>query len=146
MIRYSLICAKDHEFDGWFRDSAAYDEQQKSGALSCPVCGSGKVRKAIMAPAVGSGSREPAAPEPVAAAGRDAKLARLLEHMRRLRRYVEENADYVGREFAEEARRIHYEETEPRGIYGETTREEAQALIEEGIEIAPLPILPEDNN
>ncbi len=134
MIKYQLICDADHEFEGWFRDSADYDAQAEDGLVECPACGSEIVRKAVMAPAIAgtkrSGSRE----------------ARLLEIRRdmskaveRARDYVEKNFDYVGDKFPEEARKIHYGEKEERGIYGEATGKEVKELVDEGVSVAPLP-------
>jgi hypothetical protein len=145
MIRYRLVCDRQHEFESWFRDSARCDDQLAGGELECPVCGSARVEKQLMAPAVRS-RRETGAPMQRLAAPGDERQKMLLEAMRQLRRQVEENADYVGERFPEEARRIHYQEAEARGIYGEATLEEAKALIEEGIEAHPLPRLPEDGN
>ena len=130
MIVYNLRCRNAHEFEGWFRDSAAFDEQCQSGKLSCPVCDSRKVEKAIMAPAV-SGAKKSSVPAD------EAKKMR--QFMTGLRKYVQENADYVGPNFAEEARKIHYGETEHRHIYGEASLEEAKELVEEGVDVAPLP-------
>lgn len=130
MIVYNLRCRNAHEFEGWFRDSTAFDEQQKGGALTCPVCDSRKVEKAIMAPAV-AGTKKSAPSET------DARQLR--QFMTGLRQYVQNNADYVGPNFAEEARKIHYGETEHRHIYGEATLEEAKELVEEGVDVAPLP-------
>ena len=155
MISYVLICDKGHEFDGWFSDSAAYDEQLQRGLITCIHCGSGKIEKQLMAPGIPvkgnrrkEGPTRPAAApaQPVLASGFDPRLEKLLQLMREMRKTVEENAEYVGNRFAEEARKIHYEESERRGIYGETTAEDAKDLIEEGIEIHPLPVLPEDGN
>ena len=143
MIRYGLVCDREHGFEGWFRDSAACDDQLAAGSLECPVCGSTSVAKQLMAPAVRT-SRE-VVRQRVATAG-DERQKMLLEAMRKIRRKVEESAEYVGERFPEEARRIHYEEADARGIYGEATLEEAKALVEEGIEAHPLPWLPEDAN
>jgi hypothetical protein len=143
MIRYGLVCERRHAFESWFRDSAVCDDQLLRRALECPVCGSAKIEKQLMAPAVRN-SRE-VAKQRVAASG-DARQKKLLEAMRQLRRKVEESAEYVGERFSEEARRIHYQEAAERGIYGEATLEEAKALAEEGIEAHPLPRLPEDGN
>lgn len=143
MIRYGLVCERRHEFESWFRDSAMCEEQLVSGALECPVCGSAKVEKRLMAPAVRN-SRG-GTTQRVATPG-DARQKKLLEAMRQLRRKVEESAEYVGDRFSEEARRIHYQEATERGIYGEATLEEAKALADEGIEAYPLPPLPEDAN
>lgn len=133
MIKYRLICESDHEFEGWFRDSADYDVQSEDGFIECPSCGTGSVRKAVMAPAVArtdGGGRS----ERLAAVHDD--LARAVA---RARDYVEKNFDYVGEKFPEEARKIHYGETDERPIYGEATGKEVKALIEEGVQVAPLP-------
>lgn len=169
MIHYALVCEREHEFEGWFRSSADFEAQAARGILSCPVCGSSKVTRGLMAPAVSTGRTGeaapagetpapgpsvpaavpgPAGPAPVAslAPGEDPRRALAIEFLRRVRETVLENATYVGDKFAEEARRIHYGEAEERGIYGEATRAEAEALEEEGIAVAVLPVLPEDRN
>ncbi len=132
MIKYRLTCDADHEFEGWFRDSADYDFQAEKGLIDCPCCGSDDVRKAVMAPAVArrDGSRK----ERLAAIHKDMAKA-----VARARDYVEKNFDYVGDKFPEEARKIHYGESEERGIYGEASGKEVKALIDEGVQIAPLP-------
>lgn len=132
MIAYTLRCHRGHEFEGWFRDSTAFDEQQVSGHLSCPSCRSVRVEKAIMAPSV-SGTKK------TSAKAKAAEAKQLRQFATGVRKYVQENADYVGSNFAEEARRIHYGETPDRHIYGEATHNEAQELVEEGIDVAPLP-------
>ena len=137
MIHYALVCTKGHEFDGWFSSSAGFEEQVAVGDVRCPVCNSKKVRRALMAPAIARGG----APKVMNDAQAEA-MERVSQIMTALRHHVEENFDYVGDDFAEEARRIHYGETEHRDIYGETTLEEAQELIEEGVELAPLPSQP----
>ena len=131
MITYSLRCHKGHEFEGWFRDSAAFDAQRTSGHLSCPTCRSGRVEKAVMAPAV-SGTKK-------SSRAKAAEARQMRQFATGLRRYVQENADYVGSNFAEEARKIHYGETPDRHIYGEATSREARELVDEGIDVAPLP-------
>jgi len=147
MIRYDLICDKAHAFDGWFRDSEAYDAQSAAGELQCPVCGSTVIDKQLMTPGIpAKANRRGESRRPVFAAQKEGKVAELIEAVRKLRRQVEENADYVGDRFAEEARKIHYNEVEPRGIYGEASLEEAKSLLEEGVEVQPLPPLPEDAN
>ena len=140
MIRYDLVCAKGHEFDAWFAGSAAYDIQAEAGEVMCPVCGSAEVSKAPMAPAIARGAAR-AAHDGARGDGGDALRAarELAEVMAKVRRYVEQNAEYVGDRFAEEARAIHNKEAEIRQIYGEATLEEARELIEEGIAVAPLP-------
>jgi hypothetical protein len=131
LITYSLRCHRSHEFDGWFRDSTAFDEQSRKGLLGCPSCDSIRIEKAVMAPAV-SGTKKSAQPKAA-----DAKQMR--QFMTGLRKYVQDNADYVGPDFAEEARKIHYGEVPERHIYGQATFEEAQELVEEGVDVAPLP-------
>ena len=131
MIVYNLRCKAGHEFEGWFKDSAAFDAQSASAKLVCPTCNSRKIEKAIMAPAVaGTKKAEPTAPE---------EMRKMRQFMTGLRKYVQDNAEYVGPRFAEEARKIHYGETEERQIYGESTVKEAVELVEEGIDVAPLP-------
>ena len=158
MIRYSLGCEAGHEFESWFPSSAAYDTQVKRKLISCPQCGSGKVEKTIMAPRLKrtDKSRSSAAAEasPEAAAPPvQSPVALMSEHerefrskLKELREHVTSNADYVGPQFAEEARKIHYGESEKRSIYGEASPQDAKALVDEGIEFHPLPILPDDRN
>ena len=146
MIHYDLICDKGHAFDGWFRNSAAYDEQAAPGFVTCTDCGSAKIEKQMMAPGIPVKSNRKSEAKSVVAGPADPRLAELLEMVRTMRKHVEENAEYVGDRFAEEARKIHYEESEQRGIYGQTSPDEAKALVEEGIAVHPLPRLPEDGN
>ncbi|MGI9425210.1 MAG: DUF1178 family protein [Hyphomicrobiaceae bacterium] len=155
MIRYQLHCDKDHDFDVWFSNSDAYDKQIKRKLITCPDCGSHEVSKSIMAPNIGvksnkktsSSTLAPAEPRPQAADPKAAEAQReVMTAMRQLRKVVEENAEYVGPRFAEEARKIHYKEAEEKGIYGEATQSDVKDLMDEGIEIHPLPILPEDQN
>ena len=147
MIHYDLTCDKGHDFDGWFRDSAAYDEQAARGLVSCTVCGSAKVEKQLMAPGIPvKGNRKEDPAKKMVAGPVDPRLAIMMQMVREMRKHVEENAEYVGDRFAEEARKIHYEEAEHRGIYGEASPDEAKSLIEEGIAVHPLPRLPEDGN
>jgi len=129
MIVYNLRCKSGHEFEGWFKDGAAFDAQAGASKLVCPVCNSRKIEKAIMAPAV-AGAKKPDAPE---------EMRKMRQFMTGLRKYVQDNAEYVGPNFAEEARKIHYGETEERQIYGESTVQDAIDLVEEGIDVAPLP-------
>jgi len=147
MIHYDLICDKGHAFDGWFRNSSAYDEQAGRGLLTCTHCGSGKVEKQLMAPGIPAKSnRKSDSATKMVAAPADPRLAELMNMVRVMRRHVEENAEYVGDRFADEARKIHYEESDQRGIYGQTTADEAKALVEEGITVHALLRLPEDGN
>jgi hypothetical protein len=147
MIHYDLICDQGHAFDGWFRNSTAYDDQAGRGLVTCTQCGSAKVEKQMMAPGIPAKSnRKSESASKVVAAPADPRLAELMQMVREMRRHVEQNAEYVGDRFAEEARKIHYEETDQRGIYGQTTPDEAKALVEEGITVHALPRLPEDGN
>jgi hypothetical protein len=131
MIVYNLRCKNSHEFEGWFKDSSAFDAQAMSGKLVCPMCNSKKVEKSIMAPAVsGTKKTNVSAPE---------EMRKMRQFMTGVRKHVLENAENVGPKFAEEARRIHYGETDERPIYGESTIKEAIELVEEGVDVAPLP-------
>jgi hypothetical protein len=138
VIVYNLRCEQDHEFEGWFKDSAAFDAQAADRKLVCPVCETRKVEKAPMAPSV-SGTKKRVVNSPE-------ELKQMRQFMTGLRKYVQDNAEYVGPKFPEEARKIHYGETEDRHIYGEATLKEAKELIEEGVDVAPLPPDVEDTN
>lgn len=141
MIRFSLHCDQAHDFEGWFRDNADYDTQSKRGFVECPSCGSKKVSKALMAPAVSTGRKR----EKMALAA-NADQKRVMAELKQLAEKMRENSDYVGDKFAEEARKIHFGETEARGIYGEATPDEARDLIEDGVEFMPIPVFPDDRN
>lgn len=138
MIRYRLVCSDGHEFEAWFRDSAAFDAQVAGMVIACPTCGSHEISKAPMAPLVGRRGGE--APHVAAAMHRQ----RMVELMRTVRRELETRSEYVGPKFAEEARKIHFEESKARAIHGEATQAEVESLEEEGIEVMALPALPED--
>jgi hypothetical protein len=153
MIRYSLTCAKTHSFDSWFADASAYEALQRAGQITCPVCGSARVEKALMAPAVRPARRAAAAQGPVpgqgpaeSAAGTRPALSEpaseIEAKLAELRRQVEANSEYVGMGFAAEARRIHDGEAPERPIYGEARPDEARRLIEDGVPVAPLPFRP----
>jgi len=142
MIRFSLVCEQDHDFDGWFSSSEDFDKQKKRGLIACPVCDSVKVSKSLMAPSVSTGRSKDA----MAVATVGAHRRELVSKMKELREQITSNAENVGRKFPEEARKIHYGETEERGIYGEANREEVESLLDEGVAIAPLPPVPEDAN
>ncbi|WP_043838150.1 DUF1178 family protein [Muricoccus aerilatus] len=152
MIHYQLRCSQDHGFDGWFKDSAAFEKGAAAGFVDCPICGDTKVRRDLMAPAIGKARPEPApaeppppaaaTPEPPAVTTAGPMPAQLLSLLQRMRAEVEKNCDHVGRDFAEEARRMHRGESERRGIYGEATADEAEALAEEGIEVGQIPWVP----
>ena len=155
MIRYALRCARGHEFDSWFQSSAAYDSQHKRGLVTCPSCNSTEVDKAIMAPRIARKGKSKPAPQPAAAPAEDTSQTslvmapqerELVAKLKELRDHVLKNADNVGTKFPDEARKMHYGDIEHRAIYGEATGEEARALIDEGVEVAPLPILPGDRN
>lgn len=164
MIRYALVCDRRHEFDIWFKNSADYDKQAKRGLVSCPRCGSTKVEKMLMTPALGRGTRKGAGTaEPIALAAEPgvpaspeatpAPVAMLTPQEREFRTKLKElrdhlvrNADNVGSKFPEVARKMHYGEIEHRSIYGEASPQEAKELHEEGIEFYPLPILPDEKN
>jgi hypothetical protein len=165
MICYALNCDQGHTFESWFQNSAAYDKQAKRGLVACPACGSVKVEKAIMAPRLArADATEPRAPlsmpatpppqmqppslplgkSPVAMMSPPERELR--QKLKELRDHITKNANYVGASFPEEARKIHYGETEHRSIYGEASPQEAKELHEEGIEFHPIPILPDDQN
>ena len=166
MIRYSLRCERDHTFESWFQSSGAYDSQVRRKLVSCPVCGSAKIEKAIMAPRIVSKKgreRQETVPAPAPTPAAPAEAAstqptqsstplmmaqerELRAKLKELRDHIVKNADNVGEKFPNEARKMHYGEIEHRPIYGEASPEEARALIDEGVEVSPLPVLPEDRN
>jgi len=138
MIHFQLKCSQDHEFEAWFRSSDSFADQCKRGDVDCPVCGDAQISKALMAPSIATGDR----PSGEAAEVRAQEVAeQILNAASKLREVVEENFEYVGDDFAEEARAIHYGETDERDIYGETTEKEAEELDEEGIDFARIPKL-----
>jgi hypothetical protein len=148
VIRFSLVCDQGHAFESWFRDSSSYDEQAERGLLSCAHCASTKVSKAIMAPQVARKDREPAAPvaAPQPVALMSPQEQELRAKVRELRAMLTEKSDYVGDKFATEARKMHDGETEHRAIHGEATGEDVRSLIEDGVDILPLPVLPDERN
>ena len=159
MIRYNLRCERGHTFESWFQSSSAYEAQEKRKLVNCPACGSAKVERAIMAPQIvskkGRESAAPAAPADVTATevatqGSTpllmAQERELRAKIKELRDHIVKNADNVGERFPNEARKMHYGDIEHRPIYGEASPEEARSLIEEGVEVSPLPVLPEDRN
>ncbi len=132
MIKYDLKCTQNHRFEGWFPSSAGFEEQRGAGEIACPDCGSTEVEKALMAPSLsGKANAGPA--------------ASLRKELLKLREAVESNSDYVGPRFAEEARKIHYGESEARSIYGETSDKDAKSLAEEGVTFARIPWVPKEN-
>jgi hypothetical protein len=156
MIRYTLRCDRGHAFESWFQTSSAYDSQVKRKLVTCPACGSAKVEKAIMAPQIVSKKgRESATPAPATPADVAAPTStplmmaqerELRAKLKELRDHIVKNADNVGERFPNEARKMHYGDIEHRPIYGEASPDEARSLIEEGVEVSPLPVLPDDRN
>ena len=162
MIRYSLICERKHDFEIWFKNSADYDKQADRGLVTCPACGSAEVEKALMAPALGRGTKKdvhvpvaesaPTAEAPVPVENKTpVAMISPQEHefrakLKELREHLTKNADNVGAKFPEEARKMHYGESEHRSIYGEASPQEAKELLDEGVELHPLPVLPEERN
>lgn len=178
MIRYTLVCDKHHEFESWFANSAAYDKQAGRGLVTCPLCGSAKVEKALMTPRLGRSdsptrretreeshpgstreshrvqeapAAQPAeaasqAPSPAPVAMMTPQELELRKKLRELRDHLVKNAENVGQRFPEEARKMHYGETEHRSIYGVASAQDAEALHEEGIAFSALPVLPDDRN
>jgi hypothetical protein len=160
MIRYTLRCDRGHAFESWFQSSSAYESQEKRKLVNCPACGSAKVERAIMAPQIVSKKgREAIAPVPAPAPAADvatpasastplmmAQERELRAKLKELRDHIVKHADNVGERFPNEARKMHYGDIEHRPIYGEASPDEARALIDEGVEVSPLPVLPEDRN
>ena len=163
MIRYTLVCNKRHEFESWFSNSSAYDRQAKRGLVTCPLCGSAKVEKALMTPRLARGgaappreaapAKPPAAEAPPAPVQPQTPVAMISpqeqefrQKLRELRDHLVQNAENVGPRFPEEARKMHYGEAEHRSIYGIASPEDAKELHEEGIEFSPLPMLPDERN
>jgi hypothetical protein len=160
MIRYNLRCDHDHAFESWFQSSAAYESQEKRKLVSCPACGSTKVERAIMAPRIVSKkARDTAASPPSSPPAASTEVAaptstplmmaqerELRAKLKELRDHIVKNADNVGEKFPNEARKMHYGDIEHRPIYGEASPEEARSLIDEGVEVSPLPVLPDDRN
>jgi len=148
MIKYALACEQAHEFESWFPSSEAFETQRKRGFVTCPFCNSAKVEKQIMAPSVARTDKAVPAPaqEPRPVAVLTERERELRAALRTLREHVMKNAEDVGKGFVEEARKMHYGETEERSIYGEADLAEARALLEEGIDVLPLPVVPDDRN
>lgn len=157
MIRYALVCDKGHQFESWFADSAAYDKQAKRKLVTCPVCGSAKVDKTIMAPQIATSKKRAkvGAPAPAAAENtqENSQVAMISPQeqefrtkLKELREHLTKNSDNVGTKFPEEARKMHYGEIEHRSIYGEATPKDAKEMLDEGIEFHPIPVLPDERN
>ena len=156
MIHYNLRCERGHAFESWFQSSSAYESQEKRKLVNCPACGSAKVERAIMAPQIVSKKgRDATAPEPAATTEVTAPAStplmmaqerELRAKIKELRDHIVKNADNVGERFPNEARKMHYGDIEHRPIYGEASPDEARSLIDEGVEVSPLPVLPDDRN
>ena len=157
MIRYNLRCDASHAFESWFQSSSAYESQEKRNLVSCPACGSTKIERAIMAPQIVSKKKDRTGPAPGAAASTEAAAPsstplvmaqerELRAKLKELRDHIVKNADNVGERFPNEARKMHYGDIEHRPIYGEASPEEARSLLDEGVEVSPLPVLPDDRN
>jgi hypothetical protein len=159
MIHYDLRCGDGHMFDGWFNSSSAFDKQAQAGLVECPVCGGTMVTRALMAPRLSKGTAAPAetapppeakpepsktvaAPDAMAVGGVPALPDQVRAVLQRIRAEVEQKCDYVGQRFAEEARAMHSGESKRRAIYGETTPDQAEALADEGIDVARIPWVP----
>src|SRR5579863_6103677 len=157
MIHYNLRCDQGHAFESWFQSSSAYETQEKRKLVSCPVCGSNRVERAIMAPRIAKKKAREETTTPVPAPATEmtspaptpllmAQERELRAKLKELRDHIVKNADNVGERFPNEARKMHYGEIEHRPIYGEASPNEARSLIDEGVEVMPLPVLPDDRN
>ncbi len=164
MIHYNLRCKKGHAFESWFQSSSAYESQEKRKLVSCPICGSTEVERAIMAPRIArKKGRDNTPAEPLPTPTTPAPTAEVIPpssptpllmtqerelraKLKELRDHIVKNADNVGDSFPNEARKMHYGDIEHRPIYGEASPDEAKALIDEGVEVMPLPTLPDDRN
>ncbi|MFK5978789.1 MAG: DUF1178 family protein [Rhizobiaceae bacterium] len=143
MIKFNLVCDAEHEFEIWFGSNDEYDKQQKRNLLSCPSCGSAKVEKALMRPSVTTARKKAEMTQMVNIQNAQKEL---VARVKQLRDEVVKNGENVGQNFTEEARKIHYGEAEARGIYGSASIEDAKELIDEGIDVLPIPVLPEEQN
>jgi len=142
MIKFNLVCDGDHRFEGWFSGNEEFDTQKEAGLVTCPVCDSVSIEKALMAPSVSTARKKDAATKLALNRAQTAAMAQLRDAVKKIR----ESSEDVGTRFPEEARKIHYGEAEERGIIGQASLNEAKDLVEEGIGVAPLPDLPEDKN
>ncbi len=142
MISFGLICDNEHGFDGWFSSSDDFEKQAKLGLVLCPVCDSVNISKSLMAPSVSTSRRK----DKMNVALMDNARREAMNEMRKARDKIMDSSEDVGNKFPEEARKIHYGESEKKSIYGEANREEVESLLDEGVEIAPIPVLPDDAN
>jgi hypothetical protein len=154
VIRYALTCEAGHGFESWFRASEDFEKQRKKNLIACPTCNSTQVEKQIMRPSVARRDKGGARKEKLPASAEETSPVAVMSpqeqelraKLKELREHVTKNADYVGDKFPDLARQMHYEEVERRSIYGEAKPDEVKSLIEEGVEVHPLPVLPEDRN
>ncbi len=146
MIKFTLACEAGHDFEGWFGSSDDYEAQLKRDLVSCPYCGSLKVEKALMAPSVSTSRTKAKIQDKINVATVNKSRQAMFAELKEMREKITANAENVGERFPEEARKIHYGESEERGIYGEASSEDVKDLVEEGVKIAPLPVLPDDKN
>jgi hypothetical protein len=146
MIKYRLVCSESHEFEGWFRSSETYDAQAACGSLSCPVCGSTAVAKAVMAPSIAARADRSHGRTTGRTTPSPDRQREIFAALRKLRDEVDARSTYVGDRFADEARKIHFGEAEERTVHGEATLDEVRELGEDGVPVLPLPRLPKDLN
>jgi hypothetical protein len=142
MIKFNLACDQRHDFEAWFSSSADFDDQQTKALVTCPVCGSTKVEKALMVPAVSTGRSQDKKQQKLAADARQ----EVMSNIREMVNHVESNTEDVGTRFSEEARKMHYGESQARGIRGQASMDEVHELVDEGVEIVPIPELPDEKN
>lgn len=146
MIKFSLVCDSEHGFDAWFSSSEDFGSQLKRGLVTCPNCNSSKVEKSLMTPSVSTARKKENMGVSLPDAATNAAQQSAVAEMRKLRDTMIDNSENVGNQFPDEARKIHYGESEQRGIYGEASLDEARSLVDEGIDLVPIPVLPEDAN
>ena len=141
-MKFQLECKNTHAFEGWFRSNDDFEKQQKRGLLECPICGTHEVSKTLMAPSVATGRSK----EKIAVAAGQVAQQQMMAKMMELAKEVKSKADNVGEKFPEEARKIHYGESKARAIYGKATTHEVTELVDEGVDILPLPDVPDDDS
>jgi len=141
MIVFDLTCAKDHVFEAWFSDSDTFEKQAKAGTVECPVCGSCDIEKAPMAPNIATSKQRKGLPADSGAGGTPSPehVAQAMKVLRKMQNHVESNFDHVGKKFPEEVRKMHYGESEHRNVYGDATKDEADSLRDEGIDVSQMP-------
>ncbi len=144
MIVFDLLCCNDHEFESWFQNSDAFEKLAKAGHVACPICGDTRISKSLMAPAV-AGTKKKSNEKMIISSTAARQMGRYMDAVKEMRKQVEKNCDYVGEKFPEEARKMHYGEADTRNIYGEATDSEADALVEEGVEVQRIPWTPNED-